>query len=51
MGETSALLPALNSEVTTKGVFLVKTKNAFILAKRILSMNTFSQISTIPQGS
>ena len=32
-------------------VFLVETKNTFILAKRVLSVNTHSRISTVPRGS
>ena len=34
-----------------EGAFLVSAKNAFVPVKRVYSMNTFSRISTIPQGS
>ena len=37
--------------VTTSGVFLVKTKNAFAPVKRDNSVNTYSRISTVPCGS
>ena len=36
---------------TTKGVFLVKMKNAFEPVKRDYSVNTYSRISTVPRGS
>ena len=35
----------------TKGVFLVKTNNAFVPVKRDNSVNTYSRFSTVPQGS
>ena len=35
---------------TTKGVFLVKMKNAFEPVKRNYSVNTYSRISTVPRG-
>jgi len=34
-----------------KGVFLVKTKNAFVPVARDNSVNTYSRISTVPRGS
>ena len=33
------------------GVFLVKTKNAFVPVKRDHSVNTYLRISTVPRGS
>ena len=38
-------------QITGKGVFLVKMKNAFDPVKRDHSVNTYSRISTVPQGS
>ena len=38
-------------EDATQGVSLVKMKNAFVLVKRDNSVNTYSRISTVPQGS
>ena len=35
----------------TWGVFLVKTKNAFVPVERDNSVNTYSRISTVPRGS
>ena len=35
----------------TKGVFLVKMKNAFVPVKRDNSVNTYLRISTVPRGS
>ena len=35
----------------TLGVFLVKMKTAFVPVKRVHSANTYSKISTVPQGS
>ena len=35
----------------SKGAFLVKTKNAFIPAKRAHSVSTNWKISTVPRGS
>ena len=32
-------------------MFLVKTKNVFVPVKRDNSVNTYSRISTVPQGS
>ena len=42
------LSPAL---LTTKGVFLVNAKNAFVPVKRDNSVNTYLRISTVPRGS
>ena len=43
--------PEMWFDLLTKGVFLVKTKNAFVPVKRDNSMNTYSRISTVPLGS
>ena len=40
-----------NSSLPIKGAFLVKTKNAFIPAKRAHSVSTNWKISTVPRGS
>ena len=34
-----------------KDVFLVKMKNAFVPVKRVYSVNIYSRISTVSQGS
>ena len=36
---------------SSKGVFLVSAKNAFVAVKRDNSVNTYSRISTVPRGS
>ena len=38
-------------ETLSLGVLLVKMKNVFVPVKRVHSVNTYSWISTIPQGS
>ena len=40
-----------NKANTSKGVILVKMKNAFEPVKRDHSVNTYSRISTVPRGS
>ena len=50
MGDTYVMAQK-ESVLDTQGVFLVKTKSAFIPAKRVYSVNVYSQISNIPQGS
>ena len=41
----------VNNHLSHKDVFLVMTKNAFIPAKCVHSVNTYSRISTVPRWS